>query len=377
MKTILIHDWLIEYGGAEKVLEGLVEAFNPVKIYTLFYKEENFKNSIISRCEIETSPLNNRIIRKNYRTLLPIYPLLIENFKIEECDVIISSSHCVAKGIIPSTSQSHFCYCHTPMRFIHDMTYEYLNLHKLDKGLKSLLVKTIFHYLRIWDISSSSRVDYFISNSNFVGRRIKKFYKRDSITIYPPCDVEPFYEEVEKDDYFVFASRLVPYKRADLVIKVFNELKLKLKIIGDGPQYKHLKEMAKENIEFLGFLEKREYKKELKKARALIFPPLEDFGILPVESQALGTPVIAFNKGGTKESVIPPKGDDFSNATGILFNEQSVDSLKGAILFFLENESKFQKSSLIKNANRFSKERFIREIRDFVINEWQKEHSIY
>ncbi len=377
MKINLVHDWLVDFGGAEKVLEALVETFNCEKIYTLFYNRENFSESPISQREIVTSFLDRNFVKKRYRNFLAFFPFAIEQFCVDESDVLISSSHCVAKGIIPRAGQIHICYCHTPLRYAWDQSYDYLKLLKLTKGVKGTAVKIALHYLRIWDVASSQRVDYFISNSNFVGERIRKFYKRDSTTIYPPCDVEPLNEDLKKGEHFVFASRLVHYKRADLVIDVFNELKIPLKIIGDGPQYKELKEMASSNVTFLGYLNKNNLKKEIASSRALIFPPVEDFGILPVESQSLFTPVIAVKKGGSLETVIPPDNGDFSDATGIFFEEQTKESLKKGIEEFLKCEMNFKKEALIRNARKFSKERFVKEIKTFVKQKYDEKNSIY
>ena len=376
MKINLVHDWLVDFGGAEKVLESLVEVFNPEKIYTLFYDKENFADSPISQREIVTTFLDKNFVKKRYRNFLPFFPFAIEQFDVDESDVLISSSHCVAKGIMPKVGQIHICYCHTPLRYAWDQSYDYLKLLKLQRGIKSVLVKTVLHYLRIWDETSSKRVDYFISNSNFVKERIKKFYKRESFTIYPPCDVEPLKEEIKKEERFVFASRLVHYKRADLVIDVFNELKIPLKVIGDGPQYKELKEKSHKNIEFLGHLKKEDLRREIATGRALIFPPVEDFGILPVEAQSLGTPVIALKKGGSLETVISPKEGNFENATGLFFERQEKDSLTKTVKEFLIVEGKFKKESLIKNSQRFSKERFIREISQFVKQKYEEKNSV-
>lgn len=375
LKINLVHDWLVDFGGAEKVLESLVEAFSPNKIYTLFYDRKKFADSPISQREIKVSFLDKNFVKKRYRNFLPFFPFAIEQFDVEESDVLISSSHCVAKGIMPKVGQLHICYCHTPLRYAWDQSYDYLKLFKLDKGVKSFFIKAVLHYLRIWDETSSKRVDFFISNSNFVRERIKKFYKRESVTIYPPCDVEPLEEEIKKGEHFVFASRLVHYKRADLVVEVFNELKIPLKVIGEGPQYKELREKSLKNIEFLGYLKKEDLRRELASARALIFPSVEDFGILPVESQSLGTPVIALKKGGSLETVVPPNGRIFENATGIFFDKQEKESLKKAVKEFLSVEGKFRKEALLANSQKFSKERFIKEISFFVKQKYEEKHS--
>ncbi len=366
MKTLLVHDWLVDSGGAEKVLESLIEVLEPSRIFTLFYDPENFKNSIIFKQTIETTFLNKNFFKKRYRNFLPFFPYAIENLDTEGFDLVFSSSHCVAKGIIPKVEQLNICYCHTPVRYVWDQSFEYLKLSKLDKGIKGFLSKMVFNYLRIWDESSSKRVDHFISNSDFVGKRIEKYYKRESKTIYPPCDVEPLENMPQKTEEFVFASRLVPYKRPDIVIEVFNDLKIPLKVIGDGPLYKDLKKFKKDNIKFLGYLKKEDLRREIASSLALIFPPIEDFGILPVESQSLLTPVIALKRGGSLETVIEPEGENYDRATGIFFENQDKESIKIAVEKFLKNRDKFRSESLLSNARRFSKERFKKEIKEFV-----------
>jgi glycosyltransferase involved in cell wall biosynthesis len=371
-RVSIVHDWLMDFGGAEKVAESLVEAFGAKDIYTLFCDPGNFISSPISGCGIKTSFLNSPFFKKRYRKFLPLFPFAIEQFDIKECDVVISSSHCVAHGIIPKMDQLHICYCHTPLRYAWDLTYDYIELSGLSTGLKSLVAKAGLHYLRMWDEGASKRVDHYVSNSDFVGRRIKRFYGRDSVTIYPPCETGGLSCDVRKGDHFLFASRLVQYKRADLVIKAAKELNIPLRVAGDGPQFEELKELAPHNVTFLGHLSKDELKKEMASARALIFPPLEDFGILPVEAQALGTPVIAYGKGGALETVMAPSGDDFSRATGLFFDRQDVSSIADAVGKFMTVESKFNKDAMTANAKRFSKERFQKEIKEFVESKRQE-----
>lgn len=359
MKVALVHDWLVNIGGAEKVLKVISEIFPEADIFTLVYSKDTLKKLNLSS-KVYASFINNlpKALSK-YPYYLPLMPIAIEQFDLSNYDLIISSSHCVAKGIITKSYQSHICYCHTPMRYLWDLYFPYLRDHNLERGLKSIFVRVIFHYLRMWDVISSNRVDYFIANSKNVADRIKKIYRREAVVIYPPVDIENFYTSEKKEDYFIVLSRLVPYKKVDLVVEVFNDLKLPLVIIGDGEEREKIEKIANENIRILGWQEDKVVKEYLSKAQALIFPSEEDFGIVPVEAQASGTPVIAFNKGGAKETVVDGK-------TGILFDEQSVNSLKKAVLRFLRERDNFKKEDMLINAKRFSKERFIIEFKSFI-----------
>jgi glycosyltransferase involved in cell wall biosynthesis len=359
MKVAIIHDWIVNIGGAEKVLQTIIEIFPNADIFTLVYSRETLKKLGIKN-NIKASFINYLPFgTKNYFLYLPLMPFAIEQFDLSDYDLIISSSHCVAKGVITKSYQIHICYCHTPMRYIWDLYFSYLKDHKIEYGIKSMFLKTIFHYLRIWDVISSNRVDYFIANSKNVANRIKKIYRRDAKIIYPPVDIDKFSPSEKKEEYFLVLSRLVPYKKVDLVVEVFNELKLPLIIIGEGEEIKKIKKIAKENIKILGWQEDNIVKEYLSKAQALIFPVEEDFGIVPVEAQASGTPVIAYGKGGALETVI-------DEVTGILFYEQSISALKNAILKFLNIRDKFNIKNIVDNSKKFSKERFKKEFIDFI-----------
>lgn len=359
MRVALVHDWIVNIGGAEKVLKVISEIFPESDIFTLVYSKDTIKKLGLSN-KIYASFINKLSkATSNYSYYLPLMPIAIEQFDLSNYDLIISSSHCVAKGVLTKSYQLHICYCHTPMRYLWDLYFPYLRDHNVERGLKSILVRLIFHYLRMWDVISSNRVDYFIANSKNVADRIKKIYRREAIVIYPPVDLEKFYVSEEKEDYFLVLSRLVPYKKVDLVVEVFNDLKLPLVIIGDGEEREKIKKIARENIRILGWQEDKVVREYLSKAQALIFPSEEDFGIVPIEAQASGTPVIAFNRGGAKETVIDGK-------TGVLFDEQSVSSLKKAILRFLKDRDSFKRDEMLINAKRFSKERFIIEFKSFI-----------
>ncbi|MGC9001666.1 MAG: glycosyltransferase family 4 protein [Dictyoglomus sp.] len=359
MRVAVVHDWIVNIGGAEKVLKAILELFPDVDVYTLVYLKDTLRKLGINNKVYSSFISGLPFAKTKYSYYLPLMPLAIEQFDLSKYDLVISSSHCVAKGVLTKSYQIHICYCHTPMRYIWDLYFPYLKEHKLENGIKGIFVKPILHYLRIWDVSSANRVDYFVANSQNVANRIRKIYRRDSVVIYPPVDVERFLPSYKKEDYFMVLSRLVPYKKVDLVVETFNELNLPLVVIGDGEEMGKIKKMAKENIKILGWQEDDVVKEYLAKAQALIFASEEDFGIVPVEAQACGTPVIAYNRGGAKETVI-------DGETGILFEEQNVESLKKAVLRFLKERDNFQRDKIMENAKRFSEDRFKREFKSYI-----------
>ncbi|HOP94671.1 MAG TPA: glycosyltransferase family 4 protein [Dictyoglomaceae bacterium] len=359
MKVAVVHDWIVNIGGAEKVLKTILEIYPEADIFTLVYSKDTLKalgiNNRVYSSFISHLPLGE----SKYSSYLPLMPMAIEQFDLKDYDLVISSSHCVAKGVLTRSYQVHICYCHTPMRYIWDLYFPYLKDNRVESGMKSLLVRLIFHYLRMWDVESSNRVDYFTANSKNVANRIWKVYRREATVIYPPVDVDRFSPTEKKEDYFIVISRLVPYKKVDLIVETFNELKLPLVVIGEGEEMHKIKKIAESNIKILGWQNDNTVKEYLAKAQALIFPVEEDFGIVPVEAQASGTPVIAYARGGALETVVDGK-------TGILFGEQTVKSLKEAVLRFLNERDDFKKEDLINNAKKFSKDRFEEEFRGFV-----------
>jgi glycosyltransferase involved in cell wall biosynthesis len=297
-------------------------------------------------------------------------PFAIEQFDLSEYDLLISSSHAVAKGIKKSPHQLHICYCHTPMRYVWDLRDQYLEGSGLHKGIKGVVVKAILNRLKRWDISAAERVDYFIANSHYIRERIKRAYGREAVVIYPPVDIEKFQIGEKKEDFFLTVSRMVPYKRVDLIVDAFSEMGLPLVIIGDGPDFKKIKSLAGKNIEFLGFQKDEVLKEYMQKARAFVFAAEEDFGIVPVEAQACGTPVIAYGRGGVRETVVPMQGledgTQSTEPTGIFFYEQTKEALIEAVREFIKVEDKFDPQVIRRNAERFRIERFRREFREFV-----------
>ena len=353
MKIAIVHDWLTNMGGAEQVIINFKKIYKAATIYTTFYAPENLDKEI-KNIEVKTSFLQKRKSVINHKKYYPLMPLAFENFNLNEYDIILSSSSCCAKGVITKPECKHICYCHTPMRYAWDQRDEYL---EGTKGIKRKLIKILLHYMRIWDFVTANRVDYFIANSTEVQKRIKKHYGRESIVINPPVRCNLFTISEKDEDYFLVLSRLVKYKRFDLAVKACNELGKKLIIIGDGPEKENLQKIAGENITFLGRQPDKVVKKYMAECKALIFPGKEDFGIVPVEAQACGRPVIAFGQGGVLDSIIP-------NKTGILFKEQTVESVKEAIEKF--ETMKFDKNEIRKHALEFDETVFQKKIKEFV-----------
>jgi glycosyltransferase involved in cell wall biosynthesis len=322
MKVALVHDWLIHMRGGERVLESLAELYPDAVIYTLFSDKRRLSPSL-QRMEIRNSFLHYLPgIRSYYRWLLPILPLAIRTLKIASADLVISSSHCVAKGILIPPGAKHVCYCHTPMRYLWGFEDEYFSRYPL---LVRKFIRTALHFLRKWDLESNKQVDQFVSNSENVKGRIRDYYGRDAVVVYPPVGLEQFYPDGGLSDYYLIVSAFVPYKRVDLVIETFNELDRRLVIVGKGPlEKKYQNQRKSEKISFWGAVDDAGLRRLYSGARAVLFPTFEDFGIVPLEAQACGTPVVAYGKGGALESV----------KTGLFFSEQTVDSLKKAVLDF-------------------------------------------
>ncbi|WP_054696800.1 glycosyltransferase [Syntrophomonas palmitatica] len=367
MRVALVHDWLITEGGAEKCLEAMHRLFPQAPLYTLFYNPELVEKMGFASGQVQASFLQGkRGIKENYRRYLPLYPLAVESLDLCEYDLILSSSFCAAKGVLTRADQLHICYCHSPARYAWDMTHSYLRDHNLEKGVKAKLARLGLHYLRMWDAHSSSRVDDFIANSNYTAGRIWRAYRRKAEVVYPPVDLQMFGGNKGKSSYFIFVSRLVPYKKAPVVIEAFKKLGLPLKVVGDGPQMNTCRRLAGKNIELLGWKEGRELAALLGSARALVFAAEEDFGIVPVEAQAAGTPVIAYGRGGVTETVIPADGHNWETATGVFYQEQSAAALEAAVRRYLDWEGLFRREALHNNTLRFNKNIFTEKIDAYI-----------
>ncbi|MFM2476532.1 glycosyltransferase family 4 protein [Celerinatantimonas sp. MCCC 1A17872] len=367
----IVADWLVSYSGAERVIASIMESVKCNSLFSVidFLKSED--RVYFGDVSIHTTFIQKLPNAKNkYPKYLPLMPLAIEQLDVSEADVVISSSHAVAKGVLTGPDQLHISYVHSPMRYAWDLQHQYLRESGLNKGFKGFLAKWILHKLRMWDYRTANGVDYFIANSQFIARRIKKIYGRDATVIYPPVSIKKFNCITNKDDFYLTASRLVPYKRVDLIVKAFKKMpQRKLVVIGQGSDFNKIKHLAKgsKNIEILGYQSFDVLKSYMEKAKAFIFAAEEDFGITPVEAQACGTPVIAYGKGGVLETV-RPLGE--LSPTGIFFENQNYSSLCDTIDLFEKNINVFTASSCRKNASRFSEARFKKEFSEFVEKKW-------
>lgn len=361
LKVALVQEWLTIIGGSEKVFKEIASLFPQADIYTLVAMDETIEKMGFKNRKVYTSFVQKLPMAKTkYRSYLPLFPLAIEQFDLSGYDLIISSSHAVAKGVLTNANQVHVCYCHSPIRYAWDLHHQYLKESGLDKGLKGFLAKYILHRIRTWDIISSNRVDYFISNSDYIGRRIKKVYGRESITIHPNVAVEDFEIVPAKGDYYFTCSRFVPYKKMDLIIKAFSEMpEKKLVVIGGGPDFKRVSKIAGSNVVMMGEQPFMVLKRYMSEAKAFVFAAEEDFGIVPVEAQACGTPVIAYGKGGVLETVI-------DGVTGILYPEQTLTALKTAVKKFESVKESFDPFVIREHSMKFSSSRFRKEFITFI-----------
>ncbi|HBV1956764.1 TPA: glycosyltransferase family 4 protein, partial [Klebsiella pneumoniae] len=363
----IVADWFITYAGSEKVVAEFLDVFPEAELYSVvdFLSSENkshFKNKNITTTFIQNFPF----ARKKYQSYLPFMPLAIEQLDVSKHDVILSSSHAVAKGVLTGPDQLHISYIHSPIRYAWDLQHQYLRESNLHKGFKGLLAKWILHNIRIWDCRTSNGVDHFIANSKFIARRIKKVYGRNADVIYPPVDVERFTLNENKEQYYFTASRLVPYKRIDLIVEAFSHMKdKKLVVIGDGPEMNKIKAKATSNIEILGYQSNSVMVDYMRNARAFVFAAEEDFGITPVEAQSCGTPVIAYGKGGALETIRPI---GVEKATGVFFYNQDVKSIIDSVNFFEQHSDEIILSDCRLNALKFSEQRFKEEIKEYVMN---------
>lgn len=364
MRSAIVHDWLVSpVGGGEKCLEAIHRLF-PSPVFTLVESKRKMKGSYFQHLDIRPSFIQKLpMAESKYRNYLPLFPLAIEQFDLSAYDLVLSSSHCVAKGVISHPGQLHICYCYTPVRYAWDLMHQYLKESGLEKGLKAMFVRWVLHYLRGWDFQASQRVDHFIAISRYVARRIEKFYGRKADVIYPPVDLTFFQKAEGKENYYVAASRFVPYKKIDLIVEAFAQMpERKLIVIGDGPDWEKVKKKAGRNVELLGYQNDEVLRGYLQRAKAFIFAALEDFGILPVEAMACGTPVIALGQGAVRETVV-------EGETGLFFQDQTTGALINAVNRFESRE--FEPEKCRQRAEFFSKEEFDRQFADFVLNKYQ------
>jgi glycosyltransferase involved in cell wall biosynthesis len=307
VRVAIVHDWLVTYAGAERVLEQILATYPRADLFSLLEFVPASERAFLGGRQVHTSFLQ-RIpgIARRYRSFLPLMPLAIEQLDLSGYDLVLSSSYAVAKGVLTGPDQLHLCYCHSPMRYAWDLQHQYLRETGLDRGLKGALARWTLHRMRLWDVRSSIGVDGFIAVSRYVARRIWKAYRRKSTVIHPPVDVEAFTPGGDREGFYVTASRMVPYKRMDLIVEAFATMPgRRLIVIGDGPEAKRIRSRGAPNIEFLGHQAFEVLRDRLRRAQAFLFAAEEDFGIAPLEAQACGTPVIAYGKGGVVETVRP------------------------------------------------------------------------
>ena len=369
IKVAIVHDWLVTWAGAEKVLAELLSLFPNADLFTLVnFMDDDSASAQLKQHKVTTSFIQRLpAARKHYRHYLPLMPLAVEQFDLSGYQLIISSSHAVAKGVITSPDSLHICYCHSPMRYAWDLQQQYITESGMS-GLKEKLTRYLLHRLRQWDTNSSARVDHFIANSEYIARRINKCYRRSAEVIYPPvgrADIQCSEQAViEKKDFYLAASRLVPYKRIALIVESFAQMPDKtLIVIGDGPerrkiekQVERLKQQGQNNIKYIGYQDDQSLQRHLAEAKAYVFAAEEDFGILPVEALANGTPVIAFGKGGVAESI--------TEETGVFFNRPDVKSLMAAVNNF--EQKNFSSDACLKRAMEFSCKNFNDRLYSFV-----------
>jgi len=362
LKTAIVHDWFAGYAGSERCVESFTNLYPEADVFVLFnFLTDEEQKIVVKNKKPHTSFIQNLpFARSNHRKYLPLFPYAIEQFDLSEYDLIISSSHAVAKGVLTNQNQLHICYCHTPIRYAWDLTHQYLKESKLTSGIKGAFAKWVLHYIRMWDISVANRPDFFIANSGYIAKRIKKIYNRESFVINPPVDLNNFECSAGKDDFYLTASRFVPYKRMDVIAEAFSKMPdKKLVIVGSGPDEEKIKEKSGSNIEFAGYLNGERYKDYMMRAKGFVFAAEEDFGIVVIEALASGTPVIALNKGGTAETVQ-------NGINGVHFSEQSVESIKEAVERFEKTRSGFDSIKIAENAKQYDRKIFEEKVRKFV-----------
>ena len=362
MKVALVHDWLPVFSGAERVLSEIMRVVGPSDLYTLYDFLDDHDRAAIGAKEIHTSRLNGLpFVEKYYRWTFPFCPQAIEAFNLSRYDLVISSSAAFAKGVIPHPRQKHITYVHTSVRYAWDQSYEYLSRTPMSRFPAGIVLRYLLHRMRMWDVRTAHAADLFVANSSIVKRRIEQTYGRPAVVIEPPVDVAEIPLVERKDDYFVVASRLVPYKRIDLVVRAFSEMpSLRLLVVGDGPEMSRLRSQAGANVTFTGYLPRAAFIEAIQQARAFVFAAYEDFGIVLAEAQAAGTAVVAFGQGGAADIVSPLPADQ---PTGVLFAEQSVDAVKRAVELFCRDERRISPSVCRANVERFAPDNFRKRFR--------------
>ncbi|WP_420597508.1 glycosyltransferase family 4 protein [Deinococcus sp.] len=356
LKVAVIHEWLVTYAGSERVLARMLKAVPQADVFTLVNFLEGDDLALVAGHNVTHSFLQHLPgAQKNYRQYLPLMPLAIEQFDLSGYDLVISSNHAVAKGVLTGPDQLHVCMCYSPIRYAWDLQHQYLREADLETGVKGAAARALLHYLRLWDSRTAPGVDLFISISDFIARRVQKVYRRPSLVLYPPVDTSAFTPAEERGQTYMTASRMVPYKRIDLIVEAFSRMPDKrLIVIGDGPEMPKIRALAAPNVTIMGYQPFEVMREEMRRTRAFIFAAEEDFGIAPIEAQACGTPVIAYGKGGALETIQ-------DGISGLFFDEQTPRSLMDAVFRFEDQPSTFAPEACRDNALRFGEARFDQE----------------
>ena len=364
MKIAIVCDWLVTPGGAEKVLGEMIQCFPQADVFAVIDFLDADKRNFLRNKPVQTTFIQKLPFAKTqYRHYLPLMPLAIEQLDLSNYNLIISNSHAIAKGVITGPDQIHISYVHTPMRYAWDLQHQYLRESGLNKKFLGYAARYCLHKLRLWDLRSANGVDHFIANSQFIAKRILKTYRRSSEVIYPPVDIEKFTPYGEKENFYLTASRFVPYKRIDLIVESFKYMpEKKLIVIGDGPELPKIKAQAGRNVTLLGYQSDDVLIHYMQRAKGFVFAAEEDFGIIPLEAQACGTPVIAYGRGGALETV---RHLEHENPTGIFFSEQTTSALCHAIQLFETNQHCFTIDHCVENAKQFSPQRFREQLKSF------------
>ena len=357
MKVAIVHEWLVTRAGSEKVVEEILGLYPDADLFTLICALPPGQDGMIRGRKVTTSFLQNMWgARTRHRLFMPLMPLAVEQFDLSSYDLVISSSHAVAKGVITGPNQVHISYIHSPMRYAWDLQHTYLAESGLTRGFRSALARVLLHYLRIWDMRTANGPERMIANSAYIARRIAKVYRREADVVFPPVDIEAMPFSTERGDFYLAASRMTPYKRMALIASAFARTPdKKLVIIGDGPELPLVRRIATPNIEVLGYLGDAPLRDYMRRAKAFVFAAEEDFGIMPVEAQACGAPVIAFGRGGALETVVGPQA---ARPTGLFFDSQSEEAIIAAVERFEAESERFRPENCRANAERFSRNAF-------------------
>ena len=361
MNVALVHDFFCNLGGSDQVVAALHQLYPKAPIFTLLVSDRNREAELLQGVDLRTSFIQRLpLARRWHEPYLPLFPAAIESLDLTGYDLVLSSSHVCAKGVIPAPEALHLCYCHTPARYAWDLGFLYLR--RLNPLLR-VYAATVMHRLRMWDVTTSARVSHFVANSSFVAQRIWRYYRRSATVIHPPVDTEYFTPGEGSGGYFLVVSRLTAYKRVDLAVETFNQLGLPLVVIGDGPERRRLQGRAGPNIRFLGAVPRSQVRDHMRSCRGLIYPGKEDFGITPVEAQATGRPVVAYGAGGALESVL-------DGETGVLFDEQSAEAICEAVMTCAELS--FDRDAIRQHAEQFDRDVFCRKMIQFVQEKWEQ-----